>query len=226
MERLITKDGSTTFWSEEYKELYHSGSGAIEEAQKKFIEPSNVAKLAKRGHFSILDICFGLGYKSLVAIHTIKKTNPNCKIFIAALEKDVKILGTVVDMLPELQKDYLLLRELVSQALKSSQTVRKQNTSLNLLIGDARTTIKTLNSRFDAISLDPFSPKKNPELWTLEFFQDIFTRCKKGTVLTTYSCASSVRKNLKEAGFSVSDGPCLHRRGPSTVAIVPGKLKD
>jgi len=42
---------------------------------------------------------------------------------------------------------------------------------------------------------------------------------RKGGILTTYSCASIIRKNLREAGFLVKDGPVVGRKAPSTIAI-------
>ena len=47
MKCIITKDGSVTFYSEEYKESYHSVSGAIEESLKKFVEPCKIKELAE-----------------------------------------------------------------------------------------------------------------------------------------------------------------------------------
>ena len=42
---------------------------------------------------------------------------------------------------------------------------------------------------------------------------------KKESKLATYSCAGQVRRNLKEVGFKIKDGPCVGRRAPSTIAI-------
>ena len=88
------------------------------------------------------------------------------------------------------------------------------------MLGDARDTMKKLNGNFDVVFLDPFSPKKNPELWTKEFFYDIRKLMNKKGVLATYSCAKIVRDNLKKVGFSVKDGPCVGRKSPSTLAYV------
>ena len=60
--------------------------------------------------------------------------------------------------------------------------------------------------------------KKNPELWTEEFFKQLRKLIKPDGILTTYSCAGNVRRNLKAAGFQVKDGPCVGRRSPSTIA--------
>ena len=78
--------------------------------------------------------------------------------------------------------------------------------------------IKNLNQKFDAVFLDPFSPKKCPELWTERFFKDIRKLMKQNSVLTTYSCAKITRNNLVNAGFNVKDGPSIGRRAPSTIA--------
>ena len=38
----LTDDGSYTFFSDEFEELFHSQSGAKQEAQYKFIEPCKI----------------------------------------------------------------------------------------------------------------------------------------------------------------------------------------
>ena len=81
MKKIITDDGSTTLYSEKYKEYFHTKSGALEESFEKFVKPCKLEPGAK-----ILDICFGLGYNSLAAIHSVKKLK------IIALEKDKEVL--------------------------------------------------------------------------------------------------------------------------------------
>ena len=48
MKKVTTNDNSVTFYNEKYSEHYHSTSGAEEEAIKKFVEPCNIEKLAKK----------------------------------------------------------------------------------------------------------------------------------------------------------------------------------
>ena len=81
--------------------------------------------------------------------------------------------------------------------------------------------LKYLKEKVDCVFLDPFSPKKTPELWTREFFNGIFKIMKPGAKLATYSCARVVRDNLKAEGFTITDGPKVGRRGPSTIAEKP-----
>ncbi|MBW2991600.1 hypothetical protein KY345_00090, partial [Candidatus Woesearchaeota archaeon] len=98
-------------------------------------------------------------------------------------------------------------------------SIKNNNTNIKILLNDAKKSIKNISQKFNIIFLDPFSPKKCPELWTEEFFKDIKSVCSNNTILTTYSCARIVRDNLQKSGFKVKDGPCIGRKAPSTVAF-------
>lgn len=206
MIKIKTNDGSTTFYSKEYKETYHSRIGAIEESLNKYIKPCKITDGKK-----ILDICFGLGYNTATAMLNHKNLRIVC------LEKDKKVLKIIENKLPipeDLKKEYIIIKKLIKELEYGDSDY-----SLKLIIGDATETIKNISEKFDAVFLDPFSPPKNPELWTKEFFQEIYKLMKKNAILATYSCAKKVRNNLSETGFIVKDGPKVGRRGPSTIAI-------
>ena len=213
MKQVITKDGSVTFFNEHYKETYHSVTGAIEESFKKFVFPSKIPELAEKESISILDVCFGLGYNSCAAIDLIHDISPSCRIRIVALEKDEKLKDAVQRISPWL-KHYFIIKE----AYRDKE-YNRNNVEIRMVFGNAETEIKKINETFDAIFHDPFSPKKNPELWTEDFFSEEYRLLKKKGRLTTYSCARVVRDNLKKSGFVVEDGPRVGRRGPSTIAV-------
>lgn len=203
MKLTQTNDRSFTFFNEDYQEAYHSLTGALEEAQKKFIEPLDV----KEGQV-ILDICFGLGYNSFAAMEHAKHLK------IIALEKDERILEALQEI--KINKKYEIIKHVARE-----KYYKDQDYEIQLILGPGEQTIKEVKEIFDCVFLDPFSPKKNPELWTKEFFEEIYKRMKPGANLATYSCARSVRDNLKAAGFLVKDGPKVKRRGPSTLALKP-----
>ncbi len=213
MKEINTGDGSITFYNEEFDETYHSVTGAEEEALKKFVEPSDVKEYALKDQVNILDVCFGLGYNSAVAIDKILEANLGCKINIIGLEKDINILKKINDVNPMI-KSYMLFKDLE----KKNYDLSEDGITIKILIGDALKTINKINNKFDLVFHDPFSPKKCPELWTEEFFKKIKDLMNKNGVLTTYSCARIVRDNLKKAGFKVEDGPSVRRRAPSTIA--------
>ena len=214
MKKIITPDGSVTFHNEQFDESYHSRSGAKEEAVKKFAEPCQIAEMAKKGHIRMLDVCFGLGYNTAAAIDTALEVNPTCIIDVVGLEIDEEILQAIL----ELENSFQCF-DMIKEAVKQKYQYSKNNINIKIILGDATQTIKTIEAEFDAVFLDPFSPKKCPQLWTKEFFDDIYKLMKKNSRLATYSCARIVRDNLKNSGFTIQNGPQLWRRGPSTIAV-------
>ncbi|MEA5534557.1 tRNA (5-methylaminomethyl-2-thiouridine)(34)-methyltransferase MnmD [Crocosphaera sp. XPORK-15E] len=219
-----TDDGSYTFFSEEFNELFHSHSGAKQEAQYKFSEPCQLKeKASSKNTLKILDICYGLGYNSAAALETIWSINPHCQVELIALEKD--------ETVPLQAISHQLLNSWSSPVVESlnilAQTQEFNNKTLKakLLLGDARQTIKILDAidTIDAIFLDPFSPPKCPQLWTVEFMQLIAKCLHKDGYLATYSCAASVRNALQLAGLKIGATRSVGRRSPGTVANWTGE---
>ena len=204
MEIVITGDGSSTLYSEKFKQIYHSKSGAVEESVEKFVRP---CMKFKDKHPKILDICFGLGYNSAAALDLLGE----CEII--GLEDDPLILRKILDT-----ADYFVSYPLIKKAAKKGEMMQG-GTSIRIILGDALKTIKQIEQRFDIVFLDPFSPAACPELWTPEFIADIYAVIRQGGILTTYSCARKVRDALKSAGFEVRDGPVVGRRAPATIAV-------
>ncbi|MDO8642856.1 MAG: MnmC family methyltransferase [Candidatus Woesearchaeota archaeon] len=208
LNKIVTGDGSVTFYNTQYGEAYHSMSGAEEEAVKKYAEVCR-EKLEK--NVRVLDVCFGLGYNTAAALDVAEGT-----MEIVGLENDEQILQTIPTLTPKFAR-YPLVQACVQ---KKGFSITEKNISLKIILGDARKTITRLVPlSFDVVFFDPFSPKKCPELWTEEFFRAVAGVMKKGAMLTTYSCATEVRQNMKKAGFVIKDGPSVGRKAPSTIAI-------
>lgn len=217
MEEVKTEDGSVTFYNEQYDDIYHSKSGAIEESFEKFIKPGLSEMFSEEPEvIRILDVCFGMGYNSAAAIDFISETYPNTRIEIVALEIDPEILSKVLLVKPDF-KNY----NLIQKAYENDLFCEEGNVSIRILQDDARVSVKNLEKEFDLCFHDAFSPSKHKEMWSEELFADIFKVMRKGGRLMTYSCARWVRDNLKNAGFDVSDGPRVGRRAPSTIALKP-----
>ncbi len=224
MKEVVTRDKSITLHSKEYDETYHSVSGAVEEAYKKFVEPAlEIVDLRNKDEISILDVGFGLGYNSGAVLDKVLEASLNCRISIAGLEKDPGILLKIKDMHP-LIKTYHVIKDLAEQLTPENKGTakmleyNKEGIIIRVLLGRAEQLVKHLEPGFDIILHDPFSPKKNPELWTESFFKELRRLIKDNGVLTTFSCARNARENMMKAGFKVRDGPCVGRRAPSTIA--------
>lgn len=217
MEKVLTNDGSLTFYNQKFSEHYHSISGAKEEALKKFILPSlkylNLNNIKK---IRILDVCFGLGYNSAAAIDEIKKRF-DVKIEIIALENDVNILNQIIENNIDF-KSY----DLIKKCINNNYIYEDEKINIKIILGDAIENIKIIKGKFgkfDLIFHDPFSTKKMPNFWTEDFFSNEYNLLNQNGILTTYSCARNVRDNLKKVNFKIYDVEPVGRRAPSTLAI-------
>lgn len=215
-----TGDGSYTFFSKEYGETFHSNSGAKEEAERKFIQSCRIPQKAQeQSSLKLLDICYGLGYNSAAALAAIWAINPNCHIELIALEIDEKVPQNALAQ--GLLDDWLFSIPEILTILAKDRQIKTLNLQARLIIGDARQTLQKIHGDHflaDAIFLDPFSPTKCPQLWTVEFLS-LVSRCLNSTgYLATYSCAASVRIALQMAELMIGATESVGRRSPGTIA--------
>lgn len=215
----MTADGSQTFFSQAFGELFHSHHGAKQEAEQKFVQPTQLALKARQPVVYLLDICYGLGYNSAAALTEIWRVNPNCAIEWIGLESDVAVAQAAIshNLLDEFP-------ESIGQVLKRlaiDLCAKGDRFNGQLLLGDARQTIqqvRQLGFRADAIFLDPFSPPNCPQLWTVEFLAMVANCLKPSGHLATYSCSAAVRTALMEAGLYIGSTSPVGRKSPGTVA--------
>ena len=214
-----TKDGSVTFWSETFQETFHSSHGAKHEAEAKFVIPAKIAEKAiTQTQLNILDVCYGLGYNTAAAIACVfESPDRTANLQIIALENNLEvpqqaITSGLVD----------IWQPAIAKILKTAadvQTVTTENLSLQLLIGDARQTISQVPTKWaDAIFLDPFSPPRCPQLWTVEFMQLLANCLKPDGYIVTYSSSAAVRAAMLSVGLQIGAIAPIGRKSPSTIA--------
>ncbi|MEE2882466.1 MAG: MnmC family methyltransferase [Planctomycetota bacterium] len=213
---ILTGDGSPTRYHPDYQQHYHSLSGAHMEARLRYVVPGRVIETARNhGQVRILDIGFGLGTNLAWAIHEIQKQVPGAQLEIVSIEREilpVESLLTHFKALPETR-----LAVMLKGLVEAGQRVER-NLSLQLVLGDAEKEIEAIDGPFDAVFLDPFSPACNPELWRSSFLAAVRKRTAHGGILTTYSCARSVRLALLQAGWQIGEGPRVGMKSSGTLA--------
>jgi tRNA U34 5-methylaminomethyl-2-thiouridine-forming methyltransferase MnmC len=205
---LQTCDGSYTFFSENFKEHFHSRNGAKSEAVQKFSEVAKLTERAQSSTVKVLDVCYGLGYNTAAALETIWHANPNCQVTLYGLELDASV--PLAAIAPPMIDSWSPPVQTVLRAIAHQQHCQTDRLDAHLLIGDARATIQQLvrqNFKADAIFFDPFSPRRCPQLWTVEFFTSIAQCLAPSGLLTTYSRSASVRAAMVEAGFKIGTIP-------------------
>ncbi|MGL4881996.1 MAG: tRNA (5-methylaminomethyl-2-thiouridine)(34)-methyltransferase MnmD, partial [Waterburya sp.] len=202
------------------QEAFHSTFGAKQEAEVRYIQPCLIKQLAaKQSTIRLLDVCYGLGYNSAAALETIWAVNSECKVELIALEiaLDVPQQAVNYNLLAEWQHP---VPQLLAKLAKQS-VVKEQFLQAKLLLGDARQTIQSIIQsgwQADAIFLDPFSPPKCPQLWTVEFINLVAQCLTPQGLLATYSCAAAVRKVLLLVGLNIGSITGVGRNSPGTIA--------
>jgi chorismate dehydratase len=221
-ELIRTADGSYTFHHPEFNEAYHSVSaGAVEESLKKFFLPSRLQFFAQnQKKISVLEVGFGLGYNCAVTLTELLKVNRDLEIEYFALEyKLAPLEGLSLAGTP-----YAEIYEVIKREIPRSGFFKWKKIKCGVLFGDARRRIFDLpTGYFDAVFHDAFSPKRNAELWTLEFIDEVLRRLKEGRFWITYSSALAVRRALWEAGADVFNTRAVGRKQPGTAASFGGK---
>lgn len=220
---VMTQDGSATLFSMRFQENCHSTSGAKTETILHYLDGCEIlTKASSLPHLTILEVGFGLGVGFLMTEETLRQAPTSTFL---SLEIDEELLEWF--RLENLNDPFLgKLKWKNSERLK---WLEAQDDKLNLIIlcGDARGTLPHFLNRqpikWNAIYQDAFSPKKNPTLWTQEWFQLLKNNAAEDVVLSTYSASSSIRKALAAAGWKLFKGEQFGPKRSSTRAKLAGE---
>src|ERR1035437_2070874 len=188
-ELILTEDGSNSLYVPEIDECYHSSHGAIQESRHIFIEAG--LKQCRKSEIKVLEIGFGTGLNAFLTMIEAERSGKT--IHYTSLEK------YPVDVEKALQLNYPEElspenRNRFEQLHTSPWNVDTQiNPFFKLKKIETDFTKYTLEDHFDVVFFDAFSPEKQPEMWTQECFEQIFERCNRRAILTTYCAKGIVR---------------------------------
>jgi len=207
---VATKDGSNTLFSQKYNQHYHNpDDGAINEALSKHIIPA-FSFVQDKEELTILDICFGIGYNTFSTIYYILQNNLNIKVNIYSPELDANLVKSLDSF--DFPKEFDEIKHIINSIAKTCK-YEDEKIKIEVFIGDAREYIKSLDKNsFDIIYQDAFSSEVNFELWTKEYFEDIFALCKDDCIMSTYAIATPIRLSMYEAKFFIYEHRPIKRK--------------
>ena len=220
---LITDDGTSTLFLEEYKQAMHTISGAYNEALLKHVIPSNILN-SNNTELNVLDVGFGIGYNILALMNEFINRKKRSGLNIISLEKDKNFYSYMKNVMFNDEKNHLY--NFIKDAY-SSGSGTYNGINLKILFGDARLTLDMLRDKnFNAIFHDPFSPSKNPELWSVDFFLKLRGIMSEDCILTTYSSADHIRRAMIEAKLFVGIGPSVGKKREGTIAAINKNIRE
>ncbi|HNS18249.1 MAG TPA: tRNA (5-methylaminomethyl-2-thiouridine)(34)-methyltransferase MnmD [Bacteroidales bacterium] len=201
-----TADGSSTLFVPALREHYHSIHGAVGESLHIFIQCGLRELPSSAGTLRIFEMGFGTGLNALLTyFHTLGSAR--------------QVDYTGLDALPLKDDLYGQLNYAECLDFKDAEEVfsricfapweQKIAVGSHFFLTKHRARIEDYlpDGSFDLVYFDAFSPVAQPECWTQEIFSRLFQHMNPGGILVTYSSKGSVRRSLKQAGFTVEKLP-------------------
>lgn len=201
---VTTSDGSSSIYLPDFDEHYHSHHGAMQESKHVFMKMGWELVAERKSHIDLLEVGFGTGLNAWLVYDELRKNSKVNSVHYTSLElypvatEDAAQLN-FIDAAD--RAVFMRLHEAnwnTSVPLDEKFELEKQEVALQ--------DFQTLRS-YDLIFYDAFAPRVQPELWTAEIFQKLYTLLNPGGVLVTYCAKGEVRRNMIAAGFSVEKLP-------------------
>lgn len=230
---LETEDNTQTLWSEYFDEACHNLSGAYEETIHNYILGCKIPDLiTQQVHVSILDVGFGVGVGLLAVINQLN-SSPKKDVLLNyySIELDeTLLLWSLEKTLPEIRFEKKVYSH-HSQSLIAYEANYNNQLSIQIYLGDGRLTLPlahemNLIKPLNAIFQDAFSPKKNPALWSVEWFHFLAQISDQKVQLSTYSSSVSIRKSLILAGWSIENAQGFALKRSMTKANLMGETNE
>ena len=229
-ELVTTSQGALSILDGRVGEIMHNPLGPWLEIQELYIKPSQLAQRlqapSEEKELVLYDVGLGAGSNAmaaiLLALTAHKETKDLRGLRILSFEQDLSLAQFTLrhrDSFPEFAGAWQAFQELFAQGSWKHPEIPIQ---WELHHGDFTQALNSALPIADLIFYDPYSPKKNQEMWTYETFHKLRKKCHPSqgpeTLLLTYSRATSVRAALLLAGFFVGKGRPIGLKEETTLA--------
>lgn len=220
--------GVTSILSEETGEIMHNPVGPWDEAHNLYINPSQLAVRMKaieeeqKSHplnaaygLSVYDVGLGAAGNALALLHNVYGDS-RCLVYISSFEIDISLLQFAYDHrghFPFFEKFEGAVRSLLETGQWQSQ-----NVEWTLYQGSFLDTVGKAKHKANLVFYDPYSSKKNPEMWTQSCFEKLYEACSDDVLFLNYSRSTAVRGALLAAGFYVGYGGATGAKESTTQA--------
>jgi queuine tRNA-ribosyltransferase len=222
-EVVETRTGARAMLDRRTGEVMHPLSGPIEEARDLYVLPSRLEERLRTvspGPLVLLDVGLGAG-SNAAAAWALSEARPASGPMLHVVSFDRTVDALALALRPEHRATFGFAGSTLAGGLALLQQGRAQGagTAWRLSLGDLPSTLDTEPpASADIVYWDPFSPRANPELWTVATFASLRRLCRDGATVHTYSGATATRTSLLLAGFAVGLGDVLSPGRQATVA--------
>jgi len=203
-------DADGTPYAPAYGDVYHSAESGPGQAEHVFLGGNGLPRSWARARaFTIVETGFGLGLNFLATWRRWRADPERCeRLHFVSIEKH----PFSRDALAALHRRYGEFAQLSEQLREAWPPLvagmhrlhfEDERVALTLAFADATALVPRLRLHADAIYLDGFAPRLNPDLWSPQLLSDLARLARPGTTVATYSSAGAVRAGLEAAGFAM-----------------------
>lgn len=228
----ITWQTDSTPYAAEFDDIYWSTSGGLNEKRHVFLEGCQLtqrwAELADHDRFTIIETGFGFGLNFLLTLAAWRKTgcgDRGARLEFLSFEKHLVPIEEIATMAKTfgLEAELKLVKDKYPLPLPGSHIMQlTDNVCLTLVVGAAEEAINSLSAEADAVFLDGFSPSRNESLWQRDLVTKLTQKLRPGGILSTYSVAGSLRRDLSDAGLVVQKAEGYGNKRHMLIAVKPG----
>ncbi|HET7625868.1 MAG TPA: MnmC family methyltransferase [Verrucomicrobiae bacterium] len=218
-------------------ETFHPGIGPVAEAEALYVRQLRLPERIREtdGEFVIWDVGLGAAANALTAIRLIREnlTGANLKkkrLRVVSFDRTGDALSFALRHSAEL--DYLAGNEIALNELLKNRFARIESAALEvnwtfelcdfpILLSQRRADeIENTEIAPHAILFDPHSPKKNPAMWTISVFENLFHRLdlRRPCALADFTRSTMARTAILLGGFYVGIGRPSGLKEETTVA--------
>jgi hypothetical protein len=223
---LVTvQSGARSVRSLECGETFHPVIGPMQEAVALHVQGPRLIERARasRGPFIIWDVGLGAAANAIAALEALD----DLPVEIHSFDRTRAPLAFARTVAAELE--YLAPWTHAVDALLTHDEWQAAGKGVRWIAhwGDFRECMARAPAP-SAVLYDPYSPRANPELWTLEHFTALRATIGEDAecLLTNYTRSTAVRVTLLLAGFFVGRGAATGEKDQTTVAANRPALLD
>ena len=208
------RNGAYSLRSLDFGETMHPAIGPMAEAEALYVQQLEIPQRAANhgGAFVVWDIGLGAAANAIAVINSI----PGHPLLLLSFDSTTAPLRFALGHTDELV--YLKSYRAQIESLLSHGKTQFNRVIWQLHLGNYPDLLRAELPPPDAILFDPFSPAKNPEMWTAGLFERIFQLLLRPCSLANFSRSTMFRVALLLAGFYVGHGRAIARKEETTIA--------
>ncbi len=201
-------------FSERFGDGYAGRADPVAEKRFVFCAGNDLARrFAAGGRLVVGELGFGAGLSFLVTLALWREVAPpDAELDFVSVERfplQPSELAAALAAFPELESEATALQERYPVPLPGRHRLDFESgrLRLTLIVDEAMTALRGLDTVVDAWFLDGFAPSRNPDMWRAELLREVARKSHPGTTFATYTAAAQVRRDLEAVGFAVEKRP-------------------